>query len=1217
LVRLRVQMNPGSFDPIDTLDIGVNTTYQYYQVYFDPANGYNQSHKFIALMTAGAGSTSPTLVTYDDITISNIPACTPSSGLSVGTLTNVSADLNWIGGDGVKYQIEYGPTGFTQGTGPVVKGITSTSYTITNLVGNTCYDAYVRDSCSDGTLSPWFGPITFCTPCDPQRPYAYVDDFEVEGVPGCTPPFNANVSNVTSSGAQVNWSTINGNCFKIEYGPVGFVQGTGNGTVINNTTSPTTISGLNPNTAYDVYVADCCDSTNFIGPITFQTLCLSQLNGAYTVGGPTADFTTLDSAMTTLTSCGVSGPVTFNLQGGTHIIGGQLIDDNVAGLNSTNTVTISGGGPAVDTILFGAGATMGFDFDGGGNFSFEDVTINGAVTQRTFWLHNGANNISFDNCHLWNSPSATLSSTGVIVGSATNTSNFSSGDNANNISITDCKIVGGYCGVIIYGPSTTTYGSNVTVDNCVFENVNYYAMRFYYMSDITVVDNVVDPVSPPVYAMYSYYWNDIQIERNQFFGTTSGLYSGYVNIYRTDTPSVTSTIKNNFISGGSTYANYNFAARHLDFTHNTVVGTGTYGAYFSATTTATLASFDVDMYNNIFVGGNNYALYAFASNFQSLNSDYNLYFTGGTNLAYWNAARTDLTALKAADLNQNQNSISGNPGLASPTDFHIVGTLPNDAGVNGYATDDIDGDSRPASGSSTVDIGADEYTPLNNDVSALGITEPSNLSCGDSNAVVSVAFANFGLLNATNVSATVNITGAITATLTGTYNGPLASLGVDTITVGTFNTAGGGTINIEAIITTTNDQNTSNDTVFTTVTINDILPRIPLATADTVCAGDFSTLYYPPNTMNMSFQWLTTTGDTIGTADSLQVGPMGSSDTTFILDPVSASEHVGPLDNTIGAGGNYTAMNHYLLFTVTQATTIISVDVFANGPGLVDVVIQDGTTSATLFTNTVSISTGGLQTLVINQPLQPGTYRMGGTTTNNAGGLYRNSAGAVYPYTTSDGSVSITGNTFNPAYYYFFYNWLVGAGGCPRPQGTVTIYNGGVLSAAFTPTVNTPTATDLTVDFDASASVGATSYDWNFGDGSPNGSGMNVSHSYTANGTYTVTLVVTGSCGTDTLTQQVVIAGIGLEETLIGQTLNLYPNPNNGNFRVEFQVEGLKEVELRVVSLLGQVMYESKPGNISGTYREEIDLSDEAAGVYVLQVVSDDATISRRVTIRK
>jgi hypothetical protein len=160
--------NPGSFNPIDTLDIGSNTTYQYYQVYFDPANGYNQSDKFIAIMTAGAGSTSPTLVTYDDINISNVPQCIPSSGLSANAITSTSATLNWIAGAGAGYQIEYGPTGFVQGTGPVINGISTNSYTITNLTDNTCYDAYVRDSCSDGTLSPWFGPITFCTPCAPQ-----------------------------------------------------------------------------------------------------------------------------------------------------------------------------------------------------------------------------------------------------------------------------------------------------------------------------------------------------------------------------------------------------------------------------------------------------------------------------------------------------------------------------------------------------------------------------------------------------------------------------------------------------------------------------------------------------------------------------------------------------------------------------------------------------------------------------------------------------------------------------------------------------------------------------------------------------------------------------------------------------------------------------------------------------------------------------------------
>jgi hypothetical protein len=148
------------------LDIGANTTYAYFQVFIDPTNGYNQSDKFIAIMTAGAGSTLPTLVTYDDINISNVPQCIPSSGLSANAITSTSATLNWIAGAGAGYQIEYGPTGFVQGTGPVINGISTNSYTITNLTDNTCYDAYVRDSCSDGTLSPWFGPITFCTPCD-------------------------------------------------------------------------------------------------------------------------------------------------------------------------------------------------------------------------------------------------------------------------------------------------------------------------------------------------------------------------------------------------------------------------------------------------------------------------------------------------------------------------------------------------------------------------------------------------------------------------------------------------------------------------------------------------------------------------------------------------------------------------------------------------------------------------------------------------------------------------------------------------------------------------------------------------------------------------------------------------------------------------------------------------------------------------------------------
>jgi hypothetical protein len=96
-----------------------------------------------------------------------------------------------------------------------------------------------------------------------------------------------------------------------------------------------------------------------------------------------------------------------------------------------------------------------------------------------------------------------------------------------------------------------------------------------------------------------------------------------------------------------------------------------------------------------------------------------------------------------------------------------------------------------------------------------------------------------------------------------------------------------------------------------------------------------------------------------------------------------------------------------------------------------------------------------------------------------------------------------------------------------------------------------------------------------------------------------------------------VVATIGLEENLLNQTLNVFPNPSNGNFRVEFQVEGLKNVELRVTTLLGQTIYVNKPGNVSGDYREDIDLSNEASGVYIIQIITDDNFVSRKITLRK
>ncbi len=53
-----------------------------------------------------------------------------------------------------------------------------------------------------------------------------------------------------------------------------------------------------------------------------------------------------------------------------------------------------------------------------------------------------------------------------------------------------------------------------------------------------------------------------------------------------------------------------------------------------------------------------------------------------------------------------------------------------------------------------------------------------------------------------------------------------------------------------------------------------------------------------------------------------------------------------------------------------------------------------------------------------------------------------------------------------------------------------------------------------------------TTYSWNFGDGSPNSTQTNPSHTYTANGTYTVCLTATNLVGTSTYCQQITISGV-------------------------------------------------------------------------------------------
>lgn len=100
-------------------------------------------------------------------------ACARPTNLGSTNPTATTADLTWnaaTGGTGI--ELEFGPQGFTQGTGTTLTGPTVVSpYTLTGLSANSVYDYYVRTVCS-GTLSNWNGPFTFTSLFEPSNlPY--------------------------------------------------------------------------------------------------------------------------------------------------------------------------------------------------------------------------------------------------------------------------------------------------------------------------------------------------------------------------------------------------------------------------------------------------------------------------------------------------------------------------------------------------------------------------------------------------------------------------------------------------------------------------------------------------------------------------------------------------------------------------------------------------------------------------------------------------------------------------------------------------------------------------------------------------------------------------------------------------------------------------------------------------------------------------------------
>ena len=108
-------------------------------------------------------------MSIDDVSLEEIPTCPAPSGLTTTNITLTTADLDWTeNGPATTWEVEWGQTGFTQGSGTTITGITSHPYTLNPpLTPATTYDWYVKSVCGMGDTSIYEGPETFTTLCNP------------------------------------------------------------------------------------------------------------------------------------------------------------------------------------------------------------------------------------------------------------------------------------------------------------------------------------------------------------------------------------------------------------------------------------------------------------------------------------------------------------------------------------------------------------------------------------------------------------------------------------------------------------------------------------------------------------------------------------------------------------------------------------------------------------------------------------------------------------------------------------------------------------------------------------------------------------------------------------------------------------------------------------------------------------------------------------------
>jgi PKD repeat protein len=364
--------------------------------------------------------------------------------------------------------------------------------------------------------------------------------------------------------------------------------------------------------------------------------------------------------------------------------------------------------------------------------------------------------------------------------------------------------------------------------------------------------------------------------------------------------------------------------------------------------------------------------------------------------------------------------------------------------------------------------------------------------------------------------------------------------------------------------------------------IRSAIPNPPIVTgSQSVCYGESVTLAANSSANNPSYVWW----DAPAGGNALAGGPTYTSPPLTAMLVIYAEVTDGSTQCPSTRTQYNVSVNPLPVIAIGNDTTFCDSDSICldAGAGMTSYQWNNGSTSRIVCTNLSGLywvevldgngcfGTDTIQLTAVTAPvvsLGPDLTLCNGNASTIS---VPNLQGETYAWSTGDTTNSISVSA-NGTYSITVTNNI----GCSTSDEVVVTALVTPVAGFAIDTANCPeiTFTDNSTD--------AVNWSWSFGDGS-NSTVSSPSYNYQAsgNGTYTVTLVVSGPCGSDTTTQSITIdcvVGISMPENL---SITVFPNPNDGLFKIQFQ--GLEDdATLTVFNELGQQVYARRDCRMHG-----------------------------------